>query len=248
VPRVVSRRQLSKWALELTPLPPWLFDAARETAGDVAETVALLGPERAPDPAEPQPLHVWIDERILPLRDLDEPAQREAITRHWQELDRRERIVYDRLLTGELRLRVAAAPTSTLAAIATQTATHTIDAILVYAEPAADRRASVLDHYTFAAWSGAELVPIAKVTAGLTAGDTQRLDKWIRSSATARYGPVRHVPPIQVFALGFDSVHASARHKSGLTLRSPRILRWREGADPAHTANLDDLRALIPSE
>jgi DNA ligase-1 len=42
-----------------------------------------------------------------------------------------------------------------------------------------------------------------------------------------RFGPVRAVRPTQVFEIGFEGVQRSPRHRSGLALRFPRMLRWR---------------------
>ena len=48
--------------------------------------------------------------------------------------------------------------------------------------------------------------------------------------------------------IGFDAVAPSRRHKSGLAVRFPRILRIRDDkrADQANT--LAELRALMPAE
>lgn len=115
----------------------------------------------------------------------------------------------------------------------------TLDAVLIYAQPGHGRRANLYTDYTFAVWSGDELVPLTKAYSGLDDAEIQRLDRWIRRHTRERYGPVRAVEPVQVFELAFEGIQPSKRHKSGLALRFPRIARWREdlGAGDADTLN-----------
>ena len=123
----------------------------------------------------------------------------------------------------------------------------TIDAVLVYAQPGSGRRSTLFTDYTFALWDGDTLVPVAKAYSGLTDEEIARLDRWIRSHTLERFGPVRQVQPLHVFELGFEAVQPSARHKSGIAVRFPRILRWRDDK-PVHEADrLDSLRALAQS-
>ena len=55
---------------------------------------------------------------------------------------------------------------------------------------------------------------------------------------------VQPVQPLQVFELGFEGVNASSRHRSGVAVRFPRILRWREDKPAAEADRLATLRAL----
>ena len=59
-----------------------------------------------------------------------------------------------------------------------------------------------------------------------------------------RFGPVRVVKAENVFELGFEAVNASRRHKSGVAVRFPRILRWREDKRVADADRIEALRAL----
>ena len=116
----------------------------------------------------------------------------------------------------------------------------TIDAVLIYAQAGHGRRSTLYTDYTFAVWDGAVLVPVAKAYSGLDDSEILRLDKWIRANTKERFGPVRAVTAEQVFELGFEGVNRSRRHKSGVAVRFPRILRWRhdkpaEQADHLHT-------------
>jgi DNA ligase-1 len=85
---------------------------------------------------------------------------------------------------------------------------------------------------------------VAKAYSGLDDKEILKLDSWIRANTTERFGPVRAVTPHHVFELGFEAVNRSGRHKSGIAVRFPRILRWRQDK-PLHEADrLDTLKAL----
>ena len=125
---------------------------------------------------------------------------------------------------------------------------HTIDAVLVYAQPGNGRRAALMTDMTFAVWDGPELVPIAKAYSGLTDEELETLDKWIRQNTLERFGPVRAVKPEHVFELHFEAIAESTRHKSGIAVRFPRIARWRTDKKPADADTLQSLKALMVGE
>lgn len=120
----------------------------------------------------------------------------------------------------------------------------TIDAVLLYAQAGHGRRSNLYTDYTFGVWDGDALVPIAKAYSGLDDSEILKLDKWIRSHTLERFGPVRSVTAHHVFELGFEGVNRSARHKSGVAVRFPRILRWRHDKPMAEADRLDTLKAL----
>ena len=124
---------------------------------------------------------------------------------------------------------------------------YTIDAVLVYAQPGSGRRASLLTDYTFAVWDGPELVPVAKAYSGLSNAEIDEMDRWIRRHTRERFGPVRHVQPTHVFELGFEGIARSPRHRSGIAVRFPRMLRWRRDKTPAEADTLDTVRRLLES-
>jgi DNA ligase-1 len=121
---------------------------------------------------------------------------------------------------------------------------HTIDAVLLYAQPGHGRRSGLFTDYSFGVWSEGELVTVAKAYSGLDDAEIARLDRWIRAHTTERFGPVRAVEPEHVFELAFEAVQLSGRHKSGVAVRFPRIARWRTDKKPADADHLDDLRRL----
>lgn len=124
---------------------------------------------------------------------------------------------------------------------------YTFDGVLIYAQPGHGRRSGLYTDYTFAVHDGEELVPVAKAYSGLTQAEIDRLDRWIRSHTRERFGPVRSVEPVHVFELAFEGIQASARHKSGIALRFPRIQRWREDLRVGDADRLEDLKRLLES-
>ncbi len=124
-------------------------------------------------------------------------------------------------------------------------APYTMDAVLMYGQAGHGRRAALYTDYTFAVRDGETLVPVARAYSGLTDAEILRLDAWIRAHTLERFGPVRAVEPLQVFELGFEAIQRSGRHKAGIAVRFPRILRWRTDLGPEDANTLADLRAMI---
>ena len=146
----------------------------------------------------------------------------------------------------------------------------TIDCVLIYAQAGHGRRASLYTDYTFAVWNrqpldaqeaaavvkaiekrepakeGAlQLTAFAKAYSGLTDEEFKQIDSVIRKTTLEKFGPVRSVKPTLVFELGFEGINLSPRHKSGIAVRFPRMLRFRSDK-PLHEANtLNDLKLLL---
>ncbi len=121
----------------------------------------------------------------------------------------------------------------------------TIDAVLIYAQAGSGRRANLFTDYTFAVWQGDELVPIGKAYSGLSDKEITTLDRWIRKNTKERFGPVRHVLPHHVFELAFEGVSEAPRRKAKVSLRFPRIARWRSDKTPADADKLDQIESLL---
>jgi len=128
----------------------------------------------------------------------------------------------------------------------------TIDAVLIYAQRGHGRRASLYTDYTFAVWSeeaegGRRLIPFAKAYSGLSDEEIKEVDAIIRKTTIEKFGPVRSVTPTLVFELGFEGIARSPRHKSGIAVRFPRILRRRIDKPVDEADTLDNLNALLRS-
>jgi DNA ligase-1 len=124
---------------------------------------------------------------------------------------------------------------------------YTVDAVLIYAQAGHGRRANLYTDYTFAVWDGEELVPFTKAYSGLTDKELVEVDSWIKKNTREKFGPVRSVKPELVFELAFEGINASPRHKSGIALRFPRILRWRKDKTITEINTKADLLQLLHS-
>ena len=122
---------------------------------------------------------------------------------------------------------------------------YSVDAVLIYAQPGSGKRASLLTDYTFGVWHEGALVPFAKAYSGLSNDEIAEMDRWIRRHTVERFGPVRHVEPVQVFELGFEGISESSRHKSGIAVRFPRMLRWRKDKPAEEADTLEAVRRLL---
>lgn len=127
---------------------------------------------------------------------------------------------------------------------------YSVDAVLIYAQAGHGRRASLYTDYTFAVWDsdgngGRHLVPFAKAYSGLTDAEIAQVDNAVRRTTVERFGPVRSVRPTMVFEIGFEGIQASPRHKSGIAVRFPRILRRRDDKAVEEADTLDMLKGLL---
>jgi DNA ligase 1 len=143
----------------------------------------------------------------------------------------------------------------------------TLDAVLLYAQVGHGQHANLHTDCTFAVWNrrpadaaealavidtltrreraepgGLMLVTLAKASSGLSDAEFARVDREVRAHTLEKFGPVRSLRPTLLIELAFEGIGASARHKSGLALRGPRMLRIRDDK-PLHEADdLDTLR------
>jgi DNA ligase-1 len=124
---------------------------------------------------------------------------------------------------------------------------YTVDAIMIYAQRGSGKRAGLYTDYTFGIHADDDkIVPFAKAYSGLTHDEIEELDNWIRNNYREKFGPVRSVPAEQVFEIAFEGIRRSNRHKSGVAVRFPRILRWRKDKPPAEADHLDTVKQLLP--
>jgi DNA ligase 1 len=126
------------------------------------------------------------------------------------------------------------------------------DAVLVYAQRGHGKRASLYSDYTFAIWKtigeARQLVPFAKAYSGLTNEEITTVDAFIRKNTLEKFGPVRTVKPELVFELGFEGIQRSKRHKSGVAVRFPRMLRMRTDKLAVEADSLESLTHLLGPE
>ncbi|MEW4526810.1 ATP-dependent DNA ligase [Maioricimonas sp. JC845] len=103
--RLLKARDMAGWCAEIAELPDWMFEECYEFVGDLAETMALLLPDADMESAEP--LHVWVEQELLPLRGREPEEQRERVQQAWRRMDRHERFVWNKLITGGFRVGVS---------------------------------------------------------------------------------------------------------------------------------------------
>src|SRR5262249_1719515 len=97
--------KLAQWAIEEAGVPDWLFSECIHAVGDFAETIALLLPAAAA--STDLPLHYWVEERLLPMREADDETKRPWLVEAWREMDERQRFAWNKLITGEFRVGVS---------------------------------------------------------------------------------------------------------------------------------------------
>jgi DNA ligase-1 len=103
--RMVTTTALQEWATEESELPTWLVQECYHAVGDLAETLALILSEK--EAALDLSLHDLIEQRLLPLRDASEPAQKQLVVETWREMGATPRFLYNKLLTGGFRVGVS---------------------------------------------------------------------------------------------------------------------------------------------
>ena len=127
---------------------------------------------------------------------------------------------------------------------------YTVDAVLIYAQAGHGRRASLYTDYTFAVWDTdaageRRLVPFTKAYSGLTDVEIGQVDARIRKTTIEKFGPVRSVKPSMVFEIGFEAIALSSRHKAGVAVRFPRMLRIRDDKPVEEADTLDTLKGML---
>jgi len=205
---------LLDWVAQATNTPAFLIAACLKTCPDKAELAALLLP---PSPQGPSPS---LTEALASLTSA--PAYL-ALART---LPPEARTILNRLATGTFRTKLAQAATGP------QTAGQCL-AILTLIDPSGPEATFALPH-------GNTLVPLTRLR--LTLPQTPALLAWARAHVTDRFGPLRQVPPTQVFELAFDGITPNARRKSGIDLVGGRVIAW---AQDTQAADVPPLSALL---
>ena len=274
--RAVAPARLREWAAAEAGIPGWLLDASHEVTGDLAETVSHLLDGRDGEPREwplhrlvAERLEPLAGAGQAEMRELLRRTWRELPGEQrlvWNKLvtgtlrtSAREEVVLRALAvagceppvwlrrsTRPLPLGQTAGGTAVEAGGDTVSGPRTIEAVLVYAQRSEGGRGSHYTELTLAVWDEGDLVPVARVEGSLPAAEVTELDRWVRRHVVERFGPVRRVSPELVFELAFEGAAPSGRHKAGVTLRAPRLVRWLRGRGAAGAATLAELRAHLP--
>lgn len=234
--RRIGRKTVGKKLLADVPVVLLLYDLL-EWHGEDIRTWPLSRRR-----AQLEALASSIADRRLPLSDT-------VSARTWQALEERRAESRDRLVEGFMLKRL-----SSPYRVGRKRGDwwkwkiepYTIDAVLIYAQKGSGRRANLYTDYTFAVWDDDELVPFAKAYSGLTDAEIRAVDRFVRDNTKERFGPVRSVRPELVFELAFENIQRSNRHKSGIAVRFPRIVRWRHDMTIAGADNLETIKTLLP--
>lgn len=120
----------------------------------------------------------------------------------------------------------------------------TINAVMIYAQRGNEGGTNLYSNFTMGVWDGDLLMPFTKVS-GLTEKEASEISAWVSRNTRERFGPVRSVEPVHVFEIVFDGIRSSSRHKSGVVLRSPRIIRWCKDQSAREANTLNDLKAFL---
>ena len=123
----------------------------------------------------------------------------------------------------------------------------TIDAVLTYAQKGTGKRANLFTDLTFGVWHEGDLVTFAKAYSGLTDAEIRVVDRFVRENTLQTFGPVRMVKPELVFEIGFEAIQRSSRHKSGVAVRFPRILRQRDDKSIEQADSLQSIYDMLDS-
>lgn len=122
-----------------------------------------------------------------------------------------------------------------------------VDAVLIYVARGQGGRAKLYTEFTLGAWENDQLVPFTKSNTGLSEAEILEINQFVKTNTVERFGPVRSISPEIVVELSFEGIARSSRHKSGVKLRSPKILRIRRDKAPREANSLKDLIAILES-
>ncbi|MGQ0503470.1 MAG: ATP-dependent DNA ligase [Panacagrimonas sp.] len=109
--RLIAPTRLRGLIIELSGLPPAVIEESYAHVGDLGEMLALVldtvHPRRPEAPDADLSLSRSVHQ-LLALRDVDETAQRRYVLQRWRELPYLPCLLFNKLLTGSLRVGVSA--------------------------------------------------------------------------------------------------------------------------------------------
>lgn len=106
-------------------------------------------------------------------------------------------------------------------------ALDTLDLVITGAEYGEGRKSKYLSRYIMACLND-ELIPLAKVSSGLTDQELEYLTKRLKELIISEKGRIVQVRPEIVLEIAFSEIQKSKKYECGYTLRFPRIKRLRE--------------------
>lgn len=104
--RAVNSRLMRDWCTAMTGIPDWLFDECYHTVGDLSETLALLLPGTKEPGQVNESLSFYL-EQFIAIEKEEESTRKKFIIDSWQKMDRDERFVFNKLITGSFRIGVS---------------------------------------------------------------------------------------------------------------------------------------------
>ncbi len=202
--RVAGLDALLHWAAEVAGVPDWLVAASLAASGDRAETAALMLPPATGTPPTLAEVISALD-RATPI------TAHATLLALWSRLPPLANYSVNRLASGTFRTTypAPAKPTSGPGG--------SVLAVMILAQAASTE-------ITLALWQDTTPIPIARLP--LTLAQTPQIMAWVRANVAGRFGPVRQVPPVQVFAITFQGLTRNARRKSGYELHGAQIVEW----------------------
>ncbi|WP_028210638.1 ATP-dependent DNA ligase [Paraburkholderia mimosarum] len=240
----IARKSLTRKVLSESPAAMVAYDLLEADARDLRMEPLAIRRARLDTLAESLPRTVAVDLRVSPV----------VVAADWSAITRLREESRARGVEGlMLKQRISMYGVGRTKASGTwwkwKIDPYSVDAVLLYAQPGHGRRASLFTDYTFAVWDEADgvrtLVPFAKAYSGLTDEEIRRVDAIVRKTTIEKFGPVRSVTPTLVFEIGFEGIQASSRHKSGVAVRFPRMLRWRTDKSVEDADTLEMLKGFL---
>jgi len=104
--RSVNSRLMREWATEIVHIPEWLFNECYHTVGDFSETLALLLPDVKNDNQITESLSYYL-EKFIAIEKEDENIKKNFIVDSWQQMNKNERFVFNKFITGSFRIGVS---------------------------------------------------------------------------------------------------------------------------------------------
>ena len=121
----------------------------------------------------------------------------------------------------------------------------TLDVVVTAVEWGHGKRNKMLSDYTFAVLGpDGSLLNVGKAYSGLTDAEIIEMTEWFKEHTIRDFGRVRLVEPLIVIEVAFDKIQPSPRHKSGYSMRFPRIVRLRPDKRPQDANTVEDVKAI----